>query len=117
MPRARTTLDAFNAVAEPRRRAVLNVLARGELPVAALVRTLSWPQPQVSKHLAVLRKVGIVSVRRRGRERMYSVNGQQMKALHDWAKTFERFWENQLVRIKTRAEQASASATHKEQSP
>src|SRR5215468_1966752 len=106
MPRAPTTLDPFNAVAEPKRREVLGALAQrgGELAVNEIVEALGWAQPQVSKHLAVLREVGLVSVRRRGRERMYSVNGQQLKPIHDWAKGFERFWEQQLDRIKQRAE-------------
>ena len=78
----------------------------GELQVNALVESLGWPQPQVSKHLAVLRQVGLVSVRRQGRERMYCVNGEALKPIHDWAKTFERFWTHQLDRIKQRAEQA-----------
>ena len=107
MARASTILDSFNAIAEPKRRQVLGALAvgGGELPVNAIVETLGWPQPQVSKHLAVLRHVGLVSVRRQGRERMYRVNGDQLKTIHDWTKTFERFWDHQLQRIKDRAEQ------------
>ena len=106
MARSPTTLDPFSAIAEPRRREVLGVLARGggELPVTAIVERLDWPQPQVSKHLAVLRQVGLVAVRRHGRKRMYSVNGAQMRTIHDWSKLFERFWEHQLDRIKRRAE-------------
>jgi DNA-binding transcriptional ArsR family regulator len=106
MPRAPTTLDPFNAVAEPKRREVLGALAHrgGELAVNELVETLGWPQPQVSKHLAVLRQVGLVSVRRLGRERRYRVNGGQIKTIHDWTGLFERFWENQLDRIKASAE-------------
>ncbi len=112
MARSPTTLDTFNAIAEPKRRQVLGVLALGggELPVNAVVESLGWPQPQVSKHLAVLREVGLVSVRRQGRERLYSVNGEQIKQVHDWAKMFERFWENQLDRIRQRAESRAQRA-------
>jgi DNA-binding transcriptional ArsR family regulator len=105
MPRAPTTLDPFSAVAEPKRRQVLEVLAQGERPVNALVESLGWPQPQVSKHLGVLKKVGLVSERRAGRQRVYRVNGEQLKPIHEWVKTFERFWQHQLQRIKARAEQ------------
>jgi len=106
MARAATTLDPFNAVAEPRRREVLAVLGRGsgEYSVTELVKQLAWPQPLVSKHLAVLREVGVVSVEKRGRERVYSVNGEKLKTIYDWAKGFERFWEHQLGRVKERAE-------------
>jgi DNA-binding transcriptional ArsR family regulator len=107
--RASTTLDTFNALAEPKRREVLAALAiegaDGELPVNAVVQSLGWPQPQVSKHLAVLREVGLVSVRRNGRERLYRVNGEAIKSIHDWTKLFEQFWESQLERIKRRAEE------------
>src|SRR5437868_2573798 len=105
MPRTPTTFDPFNAVAEPRRRQVLGVLARGERPVTELVRSLGWPQPQVSKHLGVLREVGLVRVRRDGRQRLYRLNGEKLKPIHDWVKNFERFWRHQLVSIKARAEQ------------
>ena len=104
MARARTTLDSFNAVAEPRRRKMLDCLARGERPVTDLVRSLGWPQPQVSKHLGVLRQVGLVSVRREGRQRMYRLNGQKLKPIHDWVKTYEQFWKQHLQNIKARAE-------------
>jgi DNA-binding transcriptional ArsR family regulator len=104
MARARTTLDSFNAVAEPRRREVLDYLARGERPVTEIVRSLGWPQPQVSKHLGVLRQVGLVSVRREGRQRMYRLNGQKLKPIHDWVKSYERFWKQHLLNIKARAE-------------
>ena len=105
MPRAPTTLDPFNAVAEPKRRRVLEVLAQGERPVNDLVESLQWPQPQVSKHLGVLKKVGLVSVRQVGRQRFYRLNGQLLKPIHEWVKTFEKFWRHQLERIKARAEQ------------
>jgi DNA-binding transcriptional ArsR family regulator len=104
MPRAATTLDPFNAVAEPRRRQVLDMLAHGERPVNDMVISLGWPQPQVSKHLGVLRQVGLVSVRREGRQRVYSLNADPLKPIHDWVKTYERFWAHQLSRIKQRAE-------------
>lgn len=107
MPRAPTTLDPFNAVAEPKRRRVLELLAdseRGEMPVNDIVNSLRWPQPMVSKHLGVLREVGLVSVREDGRQRYYRINGEVLKPVYDWAKTFERFWSRQLDRIKQRAE-------------
>lgn len=109
MPRAPTTLDPFNAVAEPKRRRVLELLARsdGEMPVNDIVTTLRWPQPMVSKHLGVLKEVGLVSVREDGRQRLYRINGEVLKPLYDWAKTFEKFWSNQINRIKQRAERAA----------
>src|SRR6266571_2335667 len=103
MPRAPTTLDPFNAVAEPKRRRLLDTLARGERPVNDLVETLGWPQPQVSKHLSVLRKVGLVSERRLGRQRVYKLNGAQLKPIHEWVKNYERFWAHQLKRTESRA--------------
>src|SRR5437764_7755369 len=104
MPRASTTLDPFTAVAEPKRRQLLVTLAQGERPVNDLVRSLGWPQPQVSKHLGVLKKVGLVSERREGRQRLYKLNAEQLKPIHDWVKNYERFWHRQLERIKIRAE-------------
>ena len=104
MARAATTLDPFNAVAEPRRRMVLGALAHGECAVNDVVGRLGWPQPQVSKHLGVLRKVGLVSERRAGRQRVYRLNGEQLKPIHEWVKNYERFWKHQLERIKARAE-------------
>ena len=92
MARAATTTDAFNAVAEPRRRAILDVLAGGERPVNDLVRTLGLAQPQVSKHLRVLREVGAVDVRDEGRQRLYRLNGRALKPIHDWVKTYEATW-------------------------
>jgi DNA-binding transcriptional ArsR family regulator len=92
MARASTTADAFNAVAEPRRRQILDALARGERPVGDLVHELGLAQPQVSKHLRVLREVGAVEVREEGRRRMYRVNGKALKPIHDWVKTYERTW-------------------------
>ena len=92
MARAATTADAFNAVAEPRRRAILDALAGGERPVNDLVRVLGIAQPQVSKHLRVLREVGAVDVRDEGRRRLYRLNGQALKPIHDWVKNYERSW-------------------------
>ncbi len=104
MPRARTTSDAFNAVSEPRRRQILDLLALGESPVNDMVASLGLAQPQVSKHLRVLRQVGLVSVRGSGQQRLYKLNANRLKAIHDWVRTFEPFWDHQLDRIKERAE-------------
>jgi DNA-binding transcriptional ArsR family regulator len=90
--RAATTADAFNAVAEPRRRQILDVLAGGERPVNDLVRRLGLAQPQVSKHLRVLREVGAVDVRDEGRQRLYRLNGRALKPIHDWVKGYEALW-------------------------
>ena len=96
MARAATTTDAFNAVAEPRRRRILEVLAGGEQPVNDLVVRLGMAQPQVSKHLRVLREVGLVDVREEGRHRMYRLNGPSLKPIHDWVKEFERTWSERF---------------------
>jgi DNA-binding transcriptional ArsR family regulator len=92
MARAATTTDAFNAVAEPRRREILDALAGGERPVNDLVDLLGLAQPQVSKHLRVLREVGAVEVREEGRQRLYRLNGRALKPIHDWVKNYERSW-------------------------
>ena len=92
MARAATTTDAFNAVAEPRRRQIVDLLADGERPVGDLVRELGLRQPQVSKHLRVLREVGLVEVRDAGRQRLYRLNGRALKPIHDWVKGYERLW-------------------------
>lgn len=92
MARAATTADAFNAVAEPRRREILDALAEGERPVNDLVALLGLAQPQVSKHLKVLRQVGLVDVRGDGRRRIYRLNGESLKPIHDWVKNYERSW-------------------------
>jgi DNA-binding transcriptional ArsR family regulator len=94
--RAATTADAFNAVAEPRRRQILDVLAGGERPVNHLVAALGLAQPQVSKHLRVLRQVGLVRVRDRGRQRLYRLNGRPLKRIHDWVKRYERAWNERF---------------------
>jgi DNA-binding transcriptional ArsR family regulator len=99
MARAATTADAFNAVAEPRRREILDVLAGGERPVNDLVHLLGLAQPQVSKHLRVLREVGAVDVRDEGRRRLYSLNGHALKPIHDWVKNYERSWLERFERL------------------
>jgi len=104
MARAATTSDAFNAVAEPRRREILNYLALQERPVGEIVDLLGMGQPSVSKHLRVLLQVGLVDVRRDGRRMLYRTNAEAIRPLHEWTETFERFWRHQLSRIKERAE-------------
>jgi len=99
MARAATTTDAFNAVAEPRRRQILDVLARGERPVNDLVQELGLGQPQVSKHLRVLREVGAVDVRGEGRRRVYRLNGEALRPIHDWVKDFERTWSERFEQL------------------
>jgi DNA-binding transcriptional ArsR family regulator len=101
MARAATTADAFNAVAEPRRRQILDVLAGGERPVNDLVERLGLAQPQVSKHLRVLREVGLVDVRDEGRRRIYSLNGHRLKPIHDWVRSYERTWSERFDRLDT----------------
>ena len=96
MARAATTADAFNAVAEPRRRQILDVLAGGEHPVNDLVRLLGMAQPQMSKHLRVLREVGAVDVRDQGRQRLYRLNGNALKPIHDWVKNYEGLWSERF---------------------
>jgi DNA-binding transcriptional ArsR family regulator len=96
MARAATTTDAFNAVAEPRRRQILDLLAGGERPVNDLVDRLGLAQPLVSKHLRVLREVGAVEVREQGRRRLYRLNGQALKPIHDWVKEYERTWADRF---------------------
>ena len=92
MARTRTTFDPFNAVAEPKRRQVLEALGRQELSVNEIVRKLGWTQPMVSKHLGVLKQVGLVSERRHGRQRLYRVNAERLKPIYDWVTPFERYW-------------------------
>jgi DNA-binding transcriptional ArsR family regulator len=96
MARAATTADAFNAVAEPRRREILDLLAVGERPVNDIVSLLGLTQPQVSKHLRVLREVGVVDVREAGRQRLYRLNGPALKPIHDWVKGYERSWSERF---------------------
>src|SRR5687768_6358457 len=99
MARAATTADTFNAVAEPRRRAILDVLADGERSVNDLVAELGMAQPQVSKHLRVLREVGAVDVRDEGRRRLYRLNGHALRPIHDWVKTYERSWSERFEQL------------------
>ena len=110
MARAATTSDAFNAVAEPRRRAILAFLADREQPVTAIVVALAFEQPSVSKHLRVLRDVGLVRMRRDGRRKLYRTNAAAIRPLHEWTGEFERFWRHQLTRVKQGAEAKMAQA-------
>jgi DNA-binding transcriptional ArsR family regulator len=121
MPRAATTADVFNAIAEPRRREIIDVLSSGRArAVNDLVETLGLSQPAVSKHLAVLRTVGIVAMDKDGQRRLYRLNAKELKPVYDWVKTYERFWGHQLDRIKERAERiakerlAQGNKPHKE---
>ena len=104
MARAATTTDVFNAIAEPKRRMIIDALAKGDQSVGQLITRVEFAQPAVSKHLGVLRKVGLVSVSKQGRQRMYRLNAKELKPVHDWAKRFEEFWTHRLNRIKERAE-------------
>jgi DNA-binding transcriptional ArsR family regulator len=108
MARAATTSDPFNAIAEPRRRAILDYLADAERPVGDIVAKLGLEQPSVSKHLRVLREVGLVRERRHGRRVLYRTNAGAIQPLHEWTKTFERIWRDQLNRVKERAERKAA---------
>jgi DNA-binding transcriptional ArsR family regulator len=114
MARAASTSDAFNAVAEPRRRDILNYLISRERPVGEIVASLGIEQPSVSKHLKVLREVGLVRVRREGRQMFYQTNAEAIRPLHEWTSTFERFWRHQLTQVKARAERL-AKEPEKEQ--
>jgi DNA-binding transcriptional ArsR family regulator len=99
MARAATTADAFNAVAEPRRRQIVDLLAAGERPVNEIVGRLGLAQPQVSKHLRVLREVGVVDVREQGRQRVYRLNGRALKPIHDWVKAYEDAWSDRFAEL------------------
>ena len=99
MARTPTTFDPFNAVAEPKRRQVLEVLGTQELSVNEIVERLGWNQPMVSKHLGVLREVGLVSERRAGRQRLYRVNAERLKPIYDWVAPFERYWSESYDRL------------------
>ena len=99
MARAATTADAFNAVAEPLRRDILDALVAGERPVNDLVAELGLAQPQVSKHLRVLREAGVVDVRDRGRQRLYRLNGEALKPIHDWVQGYERLWNERFEKL------------------
>jgi DNA-binding transcriptional ArsR family regulator len=117
MARASTTSDAFNAVAEPRRREILNYLAAAERPVSEIVAAIGLEQPSVSKHLRVLRDVGLVRMRCRGRQKLYRTNAEAIRPLHEWAGTFERYWQHQLNRVKERAEAMAKQAAQISNSP
>ena len=117
MARAATTSDVFNAVAEPRRREILGLLVVKELPVGDLVGLMKLDQPSVSKHLRVLRDVGLVHVRRNGRHKLYRTNAQGIRPLHEWAEMFERYWGHQLTRVKERAEAKMRQISESEKSP
>jgi len=104
MARAATTSDAFNAVAEPRRRDILNYLAMQERSVNEIVDAMEMEQPSISKHLKVLKDVGLVEARREGRQMLYKVNAMAIRPLNEWTNRFEHLWKNQLLRIKERAE-------------
>ena len=99
MARAATTTDAFNALAEPRRRQIVAVLAGGQRSVNELVAELEVPQPLVSKHLRVLREVGVVTVREDGRQRLYQLNAGALKPIYDWVKDFEQLWTERFARM------------------
>ena len=109
MARAATTADAFNAVAEPRRRQILDLLSKGERSVNDLVARLELGQPQVSKHLRVLREVGLVVVREQGRHRMYRLKGKPLKPLHDWVKQYEQTWKQRFDALDDVLEQLKKS--------
>ena len=104
MPRAATTADPFNAIAESRRRDILTFLAGSERPVSEIVDALEMAQPSVSKHLKVLREVGLVDVRRDGRQMFYRTNATAIRPLHEWTQTFAQYWRHQLTQVKERAE-------------
>jgi DNA-binding transcriptional ArsR family regulator len=116
MPRAATTSDVFNAIAEPQRRAILEALVGDERSVNEVASALGVAQPSISKHLRVLREVGLVESRRDGRQVWYRTNAPAIKPLYEWAGTFERFWSQQLRRIKERAE-SSQRASRQEGPP
>ena len=109
MARAATTSDAFNAVAEPRRRDILNYLAMQERSVTEIVDAMEMEQPSVSKHLKVLKGVGLVEARREGRQMLYRVNAMTIRPLWEWTTTFERMWRHQLVKVKENAEKKASS--------
>jgi DNA-binding transcriptional ArsR family regulator len=104
VPRARTTSDPFNAIAEPRRRHILELIAAEERSVGEIADALELAQPSVSKHLDVLRSVGLVTVRRDGKRTMYRTDAETLRTVHDWAQMFSKYWRGQLQRIKSHAE-------------
>ena len=115
MARAATTTDVFNAVAEPRRREIIGLLSDGQAwAVNDVVLRMRLGQPAVSKHLGVLRKVGVVTAVKRGQHRMYSLDAARLKPIHDWVKTYERYWTSQIGRIKERAERKAMERMERE---
>lgn len=117
MARASTTSDAFNAIAEPRRRQILSYLAGAERPVGEIVAALGLPQPSISKHLRVLHHVGLVRMRCQGRRKLYRTNAEALRPLHAWAGTFERYWTHQLIGVKERAEAMARQGSTDSNSP
>jgi DNA-binding transcriptional ArsR family regulator len=117
MARAAVDSDAFNAVAEPRRRDILAFLAAQERPVNDIVAALGLEQPSVSKHLGVLRSVGLVAARRDGRRILYRTRPEAIRPLHDWTALFERYWRHQLVRVKERAEASQPTPNPNKEKP
>jgi DNA-binding transcriptional ArsR family regulator len=101
MARRATTSDVYNAVAEPQRRHVINLLAKGELSVSDITETLEFSQPQTSKHLKVLKEVDLVAVRKVGKQRLYSLNGENLKPIHDWIVGFSHLWTERLDRLES----------------
>jgi DNA-binding transcriptional ArsR family regulator len=115
MARQATTTDVFNAIAEPRRRQIIDLLSqKTRRSVGDLATALDLRQPAVSKHLGVLRQVGVVSVTKQGQHRLYQLNGQQLQPVYDWVKRYERFWMHQLKRIKERAERTARGGSEAE---
>jgi DNA-binding transcriptional ArsR family regulator len=115
MARAATTTDVFNAIAEPRRRQIIDLLAQASpRSVGDLTAALKLRQPDVSKHLSVLRQVGVVTVTKQGKHRLYELNGQELKPVHEWVKGYERFWAHHAQRIKERAERAARGRSEAE---
>lgn len=106
MARAATTSDAFNAIAEPQRRLIIDLLARGEMPVNDIAEALGMKQPLVSKHLRVLREVELVTVRTDGRQRLYSLNTEALKPVYDWLTPYERYWSESHDRLEALIKQA-----------
>jgi DNA-binding transcriptional ArsR family regulator len=118
MARAATTTDVFNAIGEPRRREIIGILNDGqEWAVSDVVARVRIAQPAVSKHLGVLRKVGVVTVVKRGQHRLYRLHAAQLKPVHDWVRTYERYWTDQLRRIKQGAEQKAIDGIARENKP
>jgi DNA-binding transcriptional ArsR family regulator len=118
MARAATTADVFNAIAEPRRREIIGLLSDGrEWAVNDVVGRIRIAQPAVSKHLGVLRKVGVVTVVKRGQHRLYRLQAEELKPIHDWVKAYERYWTDQLSRIRQQAEKKAMDRIARENDP